>query len=781
MPLFTKTEGQHQLSERIDRSTFPLLVRHSRLRRPIILSSRRLILVSAIALLKDSDSDVEEDTRCRKEFLANLNLEFHDRTLLSNQKRLYKFSGRERECKLYDAFDKFTHIKGESLHKYYLRFTQLISDMNIYNMKMEQFQVNTKFLNSLPPEWSKFVTNVKLVKDLHTTNFDQLHAYLEQHKLHANELPLVDSGLVVPVFSLGDDPIACLNKAMAFLTVVTSSWFPSTNNQLRTSSNPRNQAIIQDGRVTVQQPKRPRNATWYKDTAMLAEAQEAGQILDEEQLAFLQIQGFQTNAKLVLKENISNYGSDVISEVTQMETYLNDMENQSVDAIQDFKQTSIVDVTDNKITSDSNTIPYSQYLQETQQTNVQDTNLQAQQDSMILSVIEKMSEQMINHVNNWEKANKGQNNESVTADLERYKERKLAMKEQVDSLEQNLSKQIKEKEFFENNDLKAQLQDKDYTICKLKDIIKSTREKSKEENGNYDYEQFDSIKKTRVRTKEQSDSLIDKLNLKSAENEDLKAQIQDKDLMCSSSNYGSKPTCNKKNDRISRKPSRNIKIKVEAQPRKVNKKNRVVEPIRDVDVKHSLLNANSEPICATCKKSMFDGVHDMCLLDFVENVNSRAKSAKKHKKQNIWETYWLSRLFSGLRMFETYDMEPLSAHELSMASEQFSSGPGLHFMTPTTSSSGLIPNTISQQPCIPPTRDDWDHLFQPMFDEYFNPSSIVISPVQEADASRVVVLAKSLVSTSIDQDTPSTSIPSTLKNKKHFSKTFSSFEELPKS
>ncbi|GJT72474.1 hypothetical protein Tco_1031760 [Tanacetum coccineum] len=94
-------------------------------------------------------------------------------------------------CKLYDAFDKFTHIKEESLHKYYLRFTQLINDMNIYNMKMEQFQVNTKFLNSLPPEWSKFVTDVKLVKDLHTTNFDQLHAYLEQHELHANEVRLL--------------------------------------------------------------------------------------------------------------------------------------------------------------------------------------------------------------------------------------------------------------------------------------------------------------------------------------------------------------------------------------------------------------------------------------------------------------------------------------------------------------------------------------------------------------------------------------------------------------
>ncbi|GJT31783.1 integrase, catalytic region, zinc finger, CCHC-type containing protein [Tanacetum coccineum] len=309
------------------------------------------------------------------------------------------------------------------------------------------------------------------------------------------ELPLVDSGFAIPVFFPGDDPIACLNKAMAFLIAVASSRFPSTNNQLRTSSNPRNQATIQDGRVIVQQvqgrqgqsysstgyksnatssggnnisgharvvkcyicqgeghmakqctqPKRTRNATWYKDKAMLAKAQEAGQILEEEQLAFLvdprvpdgQVvqtiipnnDAFQTedldtydsdcddisNAKAVLMANISNYGSDVISE--------------------------------------------------------------AQQDSMILSMIEQMSKQMINHVNNWEKANKEQNNESVTAERDRYKERvktfkqrlnidlsnqekmtdsqmddmikeKLALKEQVDSLEQNLSKKIKEKEFL---------------------------------------------------------------------------------------------------------------------------------------------------------------------------------------------------------------------------------------------------------------------------------------------------------------------------------------------
>ncbi|GJS95949.1 hypothetical protein Tco_0802917 [Tanacetum coccineum] len=271
----------------------------------------------------------------------------------------------ERECKLYDAFDKFAHIKGESLHKYYLRFTQLINDMNIYKMKLEQFQVNTKFLNSLPPEWSKFVTDVKLVKDLHTTNYDQLHAYLEQHELHANEVrlmrernqdplalvanhqmtpshfyayqypynnpqfqqqfspsqsphygsipliqhysttypstplaisypstpypnaysstvhqeacpqppsvpqieytisivnqqthmaefPQIDSGLAVPVFKQGDDPIDAINKMMSFLSTVVISHFPSTNNQLRNSSNPRQQATIHDGRVIVQ-------------------------------------------------------------------------------------------------------------------------------------------------------------------------------------------------------------------------------------------------------------------------------------------------------------------------------------------------------------------------------------------------------------------------------------------------------------------------------------------------------------------------------------------------
>ncbi|GJX02974.1 hypothetical protein Tco_0188890 [Tanacetum coccineum] len=386
---------------------------------------------------------------------------------------------------------------------------------DIYSlMKMEQFQVNTKFLNSLPPEWSKFVTDVKLVKDLHTSNIDQLHAYLEQHELHANEVrimrernqdplvfvanqqmtqphfnlyqssynnpqlqqqfsqsqygliqpnqqysshypsqtqfnhlsippshtyqsqmnhqtsivsqvayqspqaptqlmtesPIVDLGFDVPVFSLRDDLIACINKAMAFLTAIASLRFPTTNNQLKTSSNPRNQATIQDGRVTVQQVQGRQgqnySGTTYKGNATSSrgnttsgqarvvkcyncqEAQEAGQILNEEQLAFLADPGIQASqartviphnaafqtedldtydsdcdglstTQAVLMANISNYGSDVISEVPNSETYLNDMDNQSVHALQDFEQTPVIDFTDNEISSDSNIIPYS--------------------------------------------------------------------------------------------------------------------------------------------------------------------------------------------------------------------------------------------------------------------------------------------------------------------------------------------------------------------------------------------------------------------------------------
>ncbi|GJT14767.1 retrovirus-related pol polyprotein from transposon TNT 1-94 [Tanacetum coccineum] len=185
--------------------------------------------------------------------------------------------------------------RGESLREFYLRFSLLLM--------------------------TKFMTDVKLVRDLHTTNIDQLHAYLGQHEFHANEK--------------GDDPIDAINHMMSFLTAVVTSCYPTTNNQLRNSSNPRQQATINNGRVTLQpiqgrqtsvaagtsrtytlgasgnnsgkqrtvicynckgeghmskqctKPKRKRDDSWFKDKVLLVQAQASGQILHEEELAFL--------------------------------------------------------------------------------------------------------------------------------------------------------------------------------------------------------------------------------------------------------------------------------------------------------------------------------------------------------------------------------------------------------------------------------------------------------------------------------------------------------------
>ncbi|GKA54265.1 hypothetical protein Tco_0753214 [Tanacetum coccineum] len=115
-------------------------------------------------------------------------------------------------------------------------------------------------------------------------------------------------GLIVPVFQRGDDPIDAINHVMSFLTAVVTSRYPTTNNQLRNSSNPRQQATINDGRVTLQpiqrrqtsfaageghmskqctKPKRKRDDSWFKDKVLLVQAQANGQILHEEELAFL--------------------------------------------------------------------------------------------------------------------------------------------------------------------------------------------------------------------------------------------------------------------------------------------------------------------------------------------------------------------------------------------------------------------------------------------------------------------------------------------------------------
>nr|GEV43893.1 retrovirus-related Pol polyprotein from transposon TNT 1-94 [Tanacetum cinerariifolium] len=348
----------------------------------------------------------------------------------------------ERECKLYGEFDKFAYRNGESLRDFYLRFSLLLKDMNIYNMKLEQFQVNTKFLNTLPPEWSKFVTDVKLVRDLHTTNIDKLHAYLGQHEYHANEVRLMhertsdplalsspyatpyhppqyasqapssthlsityppndiqsfvnhnvynasslipqmeyaltvheqtefsppDTGLVVLVFQKGDDLIDAINHMMSFLTVVVTSRYPATNNQLRTSSNPRQQATINNGRIA-------------------------------------------------LMANLSHYGSDNLAE----------------------------------------------HMNESQYTTGQNSSSPAFQDALILSVIKQLKTQVVTCT----KTNQDYKNvnEMLTAELERYKNQVRILKEQnnndkasvsyeqsleIETLKHTLFEHLKEKESLE--------------------------------------------------------------------------------------------------------------------------------------------------------------------------------------------------------------------------------------------------------------------------------------------------------------------------------------------
>ncbi|GKD87747.1 retrovirus-related pol polyprotein from transposon TNT 1-94, partial [Tanacetum coccineum] len=97
----------------------------------------------------------------------------------------------------------------------------------------------------------------------------------------------------------------------------------------------------------------------------------------------------------------------------------------------------------------------------------------------------------------------------------------------------------------------------------------------------------------------------------------------------------------------------------------------------------------------------------------------------------------------------------------TMAFEQFSSGLAPQVMTPRTLSSELVTNPIPQPPYLPPTKNDWDILFQPMFDEFFNPPLSIVSPIPVAATPRPADPTGSPVSTSIDQDAPSTSNPST--------------------
>ncbi|GJY16438.1 hypothetical protein Tco_0386860 [Tanacetum coccineum] len=118
-------------------------------------------------------------------------------------------------------------------------------------------------LQGLPTEIYALVSQHRVAKDLWekikllmqgtslTKQERECKLYDKFDNLSTNQQPEFsqpDSGLVVLVFQKGDDPIDAINHMMSFLTAVVTSWYPTTNNQLRTSSNPCQQATIYDGK-----------------------------------------------------------------------------------------------------------------------------------------------------------------------------------------------------------------------------------------------------------------------------------------------------------------------------------------------------------------------------------------------------------------------------------------------------------------------------------------------------------------------------------------------------
>ncbi|GJX25107.1 retrovirus-related pol polyprotein from transposon TNT 1-94 [Tanacetum coccineum] len=547
---------------------------------------------------------------------------------------------------------------------------------------------------------------------------------------------------------------------MDFLMVVASSRFPSTNNQLRTSSNLRNQDTIQDGRVTVQQvqgrqgqrysstgyksnatssrgnnasgqarvvkcyncqgeghmarqctqPKRPRNAAWYKDKAMLAEAQEAGQFLDEEQLAFLTDLGvllswptFPTmvltlsqssrekiidsqmddmiKEKLALKEQVDSLKQNLSKQIKEKEL------GQSAPTVHMLTKPQVFYDNIHKQALGYQNLFYLKKAQRIKPTLYDGIVISAKHVAMPMIDDE---ETLI-----WEEESRSKikPSDASPVKIEAHKElpKVSLVNESLKRIKFHLDRfdnvvkirttpDARTEEFFENNALKAQLQDKDSTICKLKNIIKSMREKSKEENVKYDYgeietknvelensvaklilenkhlcneinhvkqvfkEQFDSIKKTRVHTKEQSASLIDKVNLKSAENEDFKAQIQDEVFVITSL----------KNDL--RKVKGKEIVDISAQ---IPSANTIVLGMIKLDLEPLVprLFQNREAHIVYLK---YTQEQDDILWEIVE----QAKAKQPLDKELDFTCCPDCSLVSGLWMFETYDRESLLAHEL---------------------------------------------------------------------------------------------------------------------
>ncbi|GJT02316.1 hypothetical protein Tco_0823485 [Tanacetum coccineum] len=208
------------------------------------------------------------------------------------------------------------------------------------------------------------------------------------------EFPQLDSGLAVPSFLLSDDPIASLNKAMAFLTTAITSRETGLEFRWR---RPYGKVLDEEQLAFLADPR----VAERQDTQTTITHNDAFQTDDLD--AFDSDCDEAPGAKAVLMANLSSYDSDVISEMYYSE------------------QPAFDPASDIEITSDNNIISYDQYLKETESAAVQNTTSIEQQNAVIMLVFDEITHRIAKC--NVE-SNKNKNKqESLTTELEKYKER----------------------------------------------------------------------------------------------------------------------------------------------------------------------------------------------------------------------------------------------------------------------------------------------------------------------------------------------------------------------
>nr|GEZ57882.1 putative ribonuclease H-like domain-containing protein [Tanacetum cinerariifolium] len=198
----------------------------------------------------DRKSTTGEDIQCAGSDTRPHMLDRTDFASWQQQIRLY-YRGKENGVNILKSIDEGPYQMGT------VRETLTESTEGAPQFGPERPRV---YSNLTPEEKDRFVMAIKLNRGLRDSNYDQLYAYLKQHETHAKEKKMMlESSSSTPVpqpladsSSPTEDLIENLTNTLALFTQSYKTFLSQTNNQLRTSSNARNQATVQDGRVVVQ-------------------------------------------------------------------------------------------------------------------------------------------------------------------------------------------------------------------------------------------------------------------------------------------------------------------------------------------------------------------------------------------------------------------------------------------------------------------------------------------------------------------------------------------------